>query len=53
MNVPPLIEAADTPPLFHNNAAATIEDAVRFYTTDTFANSPDGQSRPSDRPFPR
>ena len=27
-NIPPLAEAADTPPLFHNNAAATIEDAV-------------------------
>ncbi|MFP5287652.1 MAG: hypothetical protein ACLGI9_18090 [Thermoanaerobaculia bacterium] len=33
-NVPPLIEAADTEPFFHNNSAATIEDAVRFYTTD-------------------
>jgi mono/diheme cytochrome c family protein len=33
-NVPPLIEAADTEPFFHNHSAATIEDAVRFYTTD-------------------
>lgn len=32
-NVPPLIEAADTEPFFHNHSAATIEDAVRFYTT--------------------
>ncbi|HEX5042517.1 MAG TPA: hypothetical protein VFV75_06400 [Candidatus Polarisedimenticolaceae bacterium] len=30
-NVPPLIEAADTPPFFHNNSEATIEGAVRFY----------------------
>jgi hypothetical protein len=33
-NVAPLIEAADTEPFFHNNNAATIEDAVSFYTTD-------------------
>lgn len=46
MNVPPLIEAADTPPFFHNNLAETLEDAVRFYTTDTFANSPSGDQRP-------
>jgi hypothetical protein len=39
-NVPPLAEAADTPPLFHNNAAATIEDAVAFYVSPTFQNSP-------------
>jgi cytochrome c peroxidase len=36
MNTPSLIEAADTPPFFHNNTAATIEDAVAFYTSDTF-----------------
>ncbi|HYO14210.1 MAG TPA: hypothetical protein VE685_13525 [Thermoanaerobaculia bacterium] len=33
-NVPPLIEAADTEPFFHNHSAATIEDAVSFYTTE-------------------
>ena len=38
-NTPPLIEAADTPPFFHNNSAATLEDAVAFYTSDTFHNS--------------
>jgi cytochrome c peroxidase len=32
-----VIEAADTPPFFHNNSARTIEDAVRFYTTPTFS----------------
>jgi hypothetical protein len=42
MNTPSLIEAADTPPFFHNNTAATIEDAVAFYTSDTFNNSPAG-----------
>jgi len=39
MNTPPVVEAADTTPLFHNNIAATVEDAVRFYTTDTFNDS--------------
>ncbi|HSK79652.1 MAG TPA: hypothetical protein VLQ45_24570 [Thermoanaerobaculia bacterium] len=39
-NVPPLIEAADTEPFFHNHSAATLEDAVRFYTTDKFVGGP-------------
>jgi hypothetical protein len=42
-NAPPLIEAADTEPFFHNNNAATIEDAVTFFTTQAFAQSPAGQ----------
>jgi hypothetical protein len=42
-NVPPLIEAADTAPLFHNNGAADIEAAVNFYTTPIFRNSPVGR----------
>ncbi len=41
-NSVPLIEAADTEPFFHNNSFATIEDAVTFYTTAAFANSPAG-----------
>jgi cytochrome c peroxidase len=35
-NLPPLIEAADTAPFFHNNSAATIEDAVTHYSTEAF-----------------
>jgi hypothetical protein len=35
-NVPPLIEAADTEPFFHNNSAATLEQAVTHYTTEAF-----------------
>lgn len=42
MNTPSLIEAADTPPFFHNNSAKTLEDAIRFYGSDTFAGSPAG-----------
>ena len=40
MNVPPLVEAADTGPFFHNNAVDTIEEAVHFYTTETFSTDP-------------
>jgi mono/diheme cytochrome c family protein len=43
-NTPPLVEAADTGPFFHNNARATIEEAVAFYNSDAFANSPAGQA---------
>jgi cytochrome c peroxidase len=43
MNTPPLIEAADTPPFFHNNAARTLEAAIAFYTSRAFAASPAGQ----------
>ena len=31
-----LIESADTPPFFHNNVAATVEDAVAFYQAAPF-----------------
>jgi cytochrome c peroxidase len=41
MNIPPLIEAADTGPFFHNNSAQTVEDVVDHYTSDNFKNSRD------------
>src|SRR5262249_49910352 len=34
------VEAATTPPFFHDNAVQTIEEAIAFYTSDTFTNSP-------------
>jgi len=37
-----VIEAADTAPLFHNNAVSTIEEAVDFYNSTAFNNSPAG-----------
>lgn len=43
-NTPPLIEAADTGPFFHTNAAETIEDAITFYTSSAFSSSPSGQA---------
>lgn len=39
-NTPSLIEAADTAPFFHNNSVNTIEEAVAFYNTPEFNNSP-------------
>jgi cytochrome c peroxidase len=41
-NTVSLVEAADTPPFFHNNSAETLEQAVEFYTTETFGNSGSG-----------
>lgn len=38
-NTPPVVEAADTGPFFHNNAVDTIEGAVAFYNSDAFNNS--------------
>lgn len=43
-NTPPLVEAADTGPFFHNNAIETIEGAVAFYDGEAFNNSPSGQA---------
>jgi hypothetical protein len=42
-NTPVLIEAADTPGFFHNNAVNTIEAAVAFYQGTAFNSSPAGQ----------
>lgn len=41
-NTPPLIEAADTGPFFHTNAFESIEDAIAFYDSDAFNESPAG-----------
>jgi len=42
-NTPPLVEAADTGPFFHNNSVETIEGTVAFYNGDAFNNSPAGK----------
>jgi len=41
-DVPTLFGLENTPPYFHDNSAATIRDAVAFYTTPAFASSPAG-----------
>jgi cytochrome c peroxidase len=43
-NTVSLVEAADTAPFFHNSSAATLEEAVEFYTTPIFGNSPAGEA---------
>lgn len=42
-NTPVIVEAADSGPFFHNNAVSTIEEAVGFYNSNAFKNSPSGQ----------
>ena len=42
-NTPPLVEAADTGPFFHNNSIETVEGAVAFYNGDAFNSSPSGR----------
>jgi cytochrome c553 len=49
-NTPPLVEAADTPPFFHNNAVRTLEGAVAFYNSEAFNNSPAGRALASADP---
>lgn len=43
-NTPPIVESADTGPFFHNNAVSgtRIEDAIEFYASDAFDQSPSG-----------
>jgi hypothetical protein len=49
-NTPPLVEAADSGPFFHNNAIETIEGAVGFYNGQSFNNSPSGRFLASTDP---
>ncbi len=39
-NTPPLVEAADTGPFFHNHSVETIEEAVAFYSGPQFNTAP-------------
>lgn len=39
-NTPPLVEAADTAPFFHNNVIEGLEDAVAFFSGPEFNASP-------------
>jgi hypothetical protein len=43
IGVPGLFGLKNAAPFFHDNSAATLEDAVRFYTTDAFKNSDAGR----------
>ncbi len=48
-STPPLIEAADTGPFFHNNAVSTLEEAIASYNSDAFNTSPGSLSKGLDR----
>jgi len=39
-NVPSLVEAADTAPMFHDNSSLTLEGAIQFYLGGEFNGSP-------------
>jgi hypothetical protein len=41
-NTPPVVEAADTAPFFHNNLAKTLKDVVNFYNGPVF-NDPNNR----------
>jgi cytochrome c peroxidase len=46
-NIPPLVGVAKTAPFFHDGSATTLLDAVSFYDTPPFRQSPAGQLLPS------
>lgn len=45
-STPTLVEAADTLPLFHNNAFKTLEESVEFYSSKAFNQSFNGKNFP-------
>src|SRR5205814_4694078 len=51
-NVPPLFEAADTGPFFHNGGAATLEQAIDFYSSEAFLSSRGASFGPDQEAFP-
>jgi cytochrome c peroxidase len=50
-NITSLIEAADTPPYFHNNAVNTLEEAVAFYNSKAFNESGGAKENNVPRPI--
>jgi hypothetical protein len=42
-STPPLIEAPDTAPFFHDHSAETLEDAIRHYTSPEFNQARGGK----------
>lgn len=49
-NMTTVVEAADTPPFFHNNSVNTIEEAVAFYNSNSFHASPGATPADPDDP---
>ncbi len=51
-NTPSIVEAADTPPFFHNNIIDNLEDSIRFYNSPEFMDPEgDGNINRSGIPF--
>jgi cytochrome c peroxidase len=46
-NIASVVEAADTPPFFHNNVVDTLEGVVEFYSSPVFNSSRDPSTRMS------
>jgi len=49
-NMTTVVEAADTAPFFHNNSVSTIEEAVAFYNSNAFHQSPGANPADPDDP---
>jgi hypothetical protein len=49
-NMTTVVEAADTAPFFHNNSVNTIEEAVAFYNSNAFHQSPGANPADPDDP---
>jgi len=48
-NMTSVIEAADTAPYFHNNSVNTLEEAIAYYNSPAFHNSPGAEpANPND-----
>ncbi len=47
-NTPPMVGVTLTAPFFHDNSVETLQEAVEFYVTDAFLNSPAGQDMPTE-----
>lgn len=52
-NTPSIIEAADTPPYFHNNAVSTLEMAINYYGRSEFRQAQGVMLFTVDRPEDR
>jgi hypothetical protein len=44
-NIASVVEAADTPPFFHNNIVETLEEVVEFYSSPLFNDARDPSTR--------
>lgn len=50
-NITALVEAADTPPYFHNHSVNTLEEAIAFYNSKAFNESGGAKENEIPRPI--